>query len=826
MTESSRRSLQRNPSIIDRKRRTTIDVRIFLAAIAVGMAVSFGLGVVLDIDDFLSAYGTGFYRRVIKNPKGGGIEVHQKRRLPTAHLHELGAVPGEEVPQEEHDLYEHHVNYKSPSYENLGGAAVDVAEPAFSEPTNSSSGEQYNPSGHHLIVDMKNLEADFLNSEERLAAAIVGTIAAAGLTLLSYHCHALHPAGVSCVGVLLESHISFHTWPEEGVITLDLFTCGPALLLPVLPTIERLFGVPRTKTVTKDGITTEEKEEVVVQWSHELRGFRPAHERKNNYLDDSSDLYQDVMTRLHGLKKMVLSTKSPYQNIDIWEIIDTQWETPSYQEGVKLGFTDDDPRWTDWRYATPTRDLFIDGMYQTSNIEDDEFHEAMVHPSMFAHTNPTHVAIIGGGDGSTLREVLKHNTVESVTVIEIDKMMVDIAREYLPALSDCSNFIGRTSNCFDDEKVTVVYEEARKWFYEHFGSEDSSEKEKFDVVILDALDPAGNKNKQSAMLFMDEQFLANIYNSLSEDGIFAAKVGLAPSIVDPPGHMGLQARREKFMLMIEQHPSTGIVLVYEENHCSFGQPAAMLLACKDVSCRKEWYAESDDVDYRIYERIVDTKDGAPALLHYDGSTQKFYQHPSKPWETVYCRREPMPFECAYRGLDKNKVIHDLIVGDEEKSSFSLETVKDEYTGKNYTALFATVDIDKGSYIMADDVAASFIIGDESIDNLKNNVKVSGGPGKAPVIEDFIAFIEEHGHKSKTKGNGQNIVEMGGSHYIRKTSDASEANIGRWMPPHPSGKEPTYSPVYERHRLPFDVFLVATKDIKKGEEVIRPENLWS
>eukprot|EP00957_Ditylum_brightwellii_P019464 1468560-Ditylum_brightwellii.AAC.1 len=74
---------------------------------------------------------------------------------------------------------------------------------------------------------------------------------------------------------------------------------------------------------------------------------------------------------------MVLSTKSPYQNIDIWEIIDTQWETPSYQEGVMLGFTDDDPRWTDWRYATPTRDLFIDGMYQTSNIEDDEFHEAM-----------------------------------------------------------------------------------------------------------------------------------------------------------------------------------------------------------------------------------------------------------------------------------------------------------------------------------------------------------------------------------------------------------------------------------------------------------------
>jgi hypothetical protein len=67
-----------------------------------------------------------------------------------------------------------------------------------------------------------------------------------GLTLLSYHCHGLEPSGVSCVGVLLESHVSFHTWPLEGVITLDLFTCGPSSLLPIVSTVERLFSVPIT----------------------------------------------------------------------------------------------------------------------------------------------------------------------------------------------------------------------------------------------------------------------------------------------------------------------------------------------------------------------------------------------------------------------------------------------------------------------------------------------------------------------------------------------------------------------------------------------------
>jgi S-adenosylmethionine/arginine decarboxylase-like enzyme len=73
---------------------------------------------------------------------------------------------------------------------------------------------------------------------------MVDTVKEAGLTMLSYHCHALMPAGISCVGVLMESHISFHTWPAEGVITLDLFTCGNNPLLPVVETIEKLFGIP------------------------------------------------------------------------------------------------------------------------------------------------------------------------------------------------------------------------------------------------------------------------------------------------------------------------------------------------------------------------------------------------------------------------------------------------------------------------------------------------------------------------------------------------------------------------------------------------------
>lgn len=71
----------------------------------------------------------------------------------------------------------------------------------------------HRPAGQHLLVDIRNVDAEFLNSEARLTDAMVTTVRESGLTLLSYHCHALIPEGISCVGVLLESHISFHSWP-------------------------------------------------------------------------------------------------------------------------------------------------------------------------------------------------------------------------------------------------------------------------------------------------------------------------------------------------------------------------------------------------------------------------------------------------------------------------------------------------------------------------------------------------------------------------------------------------------------------------------------
>ena len=131
--------------------------------------------------------------------------------------------------------------------------------------------EDHLPAGQHLLIDIENVDGIFLNSEERLAEAMITLVNQCGLTLLSYHCHELVPTGVSCVGVLLESHVSFHTWPKEGVITLDLFTCGPNSLLPVVPEAERLFAVPDTSGEIVNG---EPIQAPKMLWAHKLRGFR------------------------------------------------------------------------------------------------------------------------------------------------------------------------------------------------------------------------------------------------------------------------------------------------------------------------------------------------------------------------------------------------------------------------------------------------------------------------------------------------------------------------------------------------------------------------
>lgn len=81
--------------------------------------------------------------------------------------------------------------------------------------------------GSHLIIDL--WEAEGLNDKDRIQAAMIEAVEAAGATLLHIHLHSFgEGSGVSGVAVLAESHISVHTWPERGYAAFDIFMCGKA----------------------------------------------------------------------------------------------------------------------------------------------------------------------------------------------------------------------------------------------------------------------------------------------------------------------------------------------------------------------------------------------------------------------------------------------------------------------------------------------------------------------------------------------------------------------------------------------------------------------
>jgi len=344
---------------------------------------------------------------------------------------------------------------------------------------NEDGDEIHEPAGQHLLVDIENVDAVFLDSEERLVQAMLDLVRLSDSTMLSYHCYEFGPVGISCVGILLESHVSFHTWPNEGVITLDLFTCGSSPLLPLIPTIQELFGIPRQPT--NEG---EDVKEPRTLWAHKKRGFRRGG-KKNN--PEHVDIDQHLLGwREHELKTQVAYVETSYQTIEIYDIINPAfYEIKQYERSLV-----DDGSYESQHPEVfqPDRVVYLDGVMQSRRKGEAAYHEALVHPALFAHDNPKRVAIIGGGEGATLREVLKHKTVEKVTMIEIDEGMVNVSREYIPQWGDCSNIVGSTASCFEDPRAEVLYEDAVAWFLERYAEDANvTEADKYDVIIMDAL---------------------------------------------------------------------------------------------------------------------------------------------------------------------------------------------------------------------------------------------------------------------------------------------------------------------------------------------------
>lgn len=175
---------------------------------------------------------------------------------------------------------------------------------------------------------------------------------------------------------------------------------------------------------------------------------------------------------IYRVKNILFSGKSEYQDVKVLEF-----------DGFGLA-------------------LALDGVVQYTEKEEFIYHETLAHIPLFTLPNPKNVLIIGGGDCGVAREVLKHKTVQSVILVDIDKMVTEVSKKY---------FYHLYKDAFEDSRLKILHEDGLKFVKEYKG-------EPFDAVLIDLTDPVG-----PAKPLFEEPFYKMVYNILSDDGIMAAQ---------------------------------------------------------------------------------------------------------------------------------------------------------------------------------------------------------------------------------------------------------------------------------------------------------------
>lgn len=182
-----------------------------------------------------------------------------------------------------------------------------------------------------------------------------------------------------------------------------------------------------------------------------------------------NEYYHEQTGLTIGLKKLLFSKQSDYQLLEVYET-DT------------------------WGNL-----MTIDGMVMLSEKDEFVYHEMISHVALFTHPDPKRVLIIGGGDGGTAREVMKHPSVVNVDMVEIDAAVVEASKLHFKGVGD-----------FDNPKLRVHYEDGIAFV--------KNVSDPYDVIIIDGSDPVG-----PAEGLFEKQFYEYCKNALTEKGVLTSQ---------------------------------------------------------------------------------------------------------------------------------------------------------------------------------------------------------------------------------------------------------------------------------------------------------------
>ncbi len=329
-----------------------------------------------------------------------------------------------------------------------------------------------NALGNHILVEFMGCDPHVMNDVSAIERDMVDAALKAGATVINSTFHHFSPYGVSGVVVIQESHLAIHTWPEYGYAAVDLFTCGEMDAWVSFDYLKEKFGAKNygalemkrgaVQLLTRNDFDISSMRQKANEWSN------PEMYTRNVWFTDKDD-NQALSLRYTG--EVFYDVQSPFQRVRILE-------SPKYGKMLTL-----------------------DDMFMTTENDEFHYHEMISHPAMFTHGNAKNVLVIGGGDGGTVREILRHESVEKVTMVEIDGEVIKACKEFLPNIA----------SAFNNPKLELIVGDGIA-----FAKEAATDL--YDIIIIDGSDPVG-----PAEGLFSVEFYRNCYKSLKQGGILVAQ---------------------------------------------------------------------------------------------------------------------------------------------------------------------------------------------------------------------------------------------------------------------------------------------------------------
>jgi spermidine synthase len=227
--------------------------------------------------------------------------------------------------------------------------------------------------------------------------------------------------------------------------------------------------------------------------------------------------------------------------------------------------------------------LILDGRIQSSEADEFIYHEGLVHPGMLAHPRPERAMVIGGGEGATLREILRYGTIRRALMVDIDDAVVEWCRRLLPEMH---------RGAFDDKRTELRHEDARAYL--------EQTAERFDLIVVDLTEPL---EAGPACLLFTEEFYQLISDRLTPQGVMTMQAGMTKV-----GELDFYTAVYRTLTTVFP-----VVAPYQNFVPAFGTPWGFILASKGEDPRA---VDPEVIDRRIRERV------SGELAYWDGQTHR------------------------------------------------------------------------------------------------------------------------------------------------------------------------------------------------------------